>query len=301
LSPGPSSNQGSRHKFPNILQSPSILDKGRNSEFQKNKKSPDGFNINGMTPLSISKDKLTKTPFSGGGAMCLFSPPNEMKDDLNRALFSNNSKLNTAVRREVTSKVTPSSICSKFRQVAYTPILNYPFPKKSGRKRSFFADKTKITGNGDQSLLEETKFIPLTASLAVTPKIAIPTPSVKKIKNEGNVVSNSTKRTPSKELASASVQNNYEKIMSEFPSPQNTSEYQLEKPWSGVKNYDLYFSPSQDSMCDTFDSFKSPFAKSLDNSNVFSPEVSDDFVNGLLMEDENSPKFQNSANKDVKS
>jgi len=280
LSPTSLRNRNCKRKFPNILQSPSNINKGTDSKFQM--KSPDELSMAGISPLSLSKQEN-----SGTGAMCLFSPPNELKDGLNRALFSNSSGLNkTSVQKEGTSKVTPSSISSKFR-VAVTPILQYPFPTNHGTRRSFFGNTS--TDSVDHSVSQNSKclaFIPLTTLRAATPRHAMPTPSVKNITTGGSILSTATKSTPC---------STFEKIITDFPSPQNESECQEE-------NYEMCFSPAQDMMYDTFESFKSPFEKSLVNSDVFSPDGGDEFVNGLLMGDTNSPKFQNSdREKEAKS
>lgn len=311
MDPGSLRKIGPPNNFPHghdsVLESPSNRDKGGKNKFQMIK-SPGDFSMSGLTPLSLSKDNLIKTPFSSGGALRLFSPPIELKDDLNRALFFNSSGVKNnkeaptnapSIGSKEISKVTPSSICTKLRQVIVTPILQYPFPENYETRRSFFTEGKKDLNEETQSQCVSLGVIPLTASLAATPRhvenflqhVAIPTPSVADVKTGGDITSTEMKDTDSKratdKLRDDAIQSPYGNIMSDFPSPQNSSEFRSEKSWSGSKNNDLCFSPGRD-LYGTFDA----------NPNVFSPGGGDEFVNGLLMDDDSSPKCQKVVKKD---
>jgi len=316
IAPGSSRKSEPLRNFSNghdsILESPSNRGKGGGSKFQMIK-SPDDFSMSGMTPLSLSKDNLIKTPFSNTGALRLFSPANE---DLNRALFFHSSGVKkdkemstsniTSIPDDGISKESPSSVYSEFRQVTVTPILQYPFQNSSETRRSFFTKGKGVLNDDSRGECVSLGVIPLTASLAATPRytkdslqhIAIPTPLDGEI--EGCITSTVSKNTESKKLTDNSrestTESPYGNIMSDFPSPQNSSEFQLEKAWSGSKNHGLCFSPARD-MYDTFDAFKSPLNKGLENTNVFSPGGGDEFVNNLLMGNDASPKCQNLIKK----
>ena len=109
-SPNPSNfgNGKSKHK----LQSPSVQ-RGLGDIF-----SPD-LNINGMTPLSVSRDNLAKTGFN------IFSPDL----DINRNLFS-------------CSKACPDETSKTMLEVSVSPILRSPQNVPESKRRKYFTDES---------------------------------------------------------------------------------------------------------------------------------------------------------------
>ena len=100
------------------LQSPGPQ-KGLSSLFSPN------LSINGMTPLSVSRDNLMKTPLSNAG-FNIFSPDLE----INRNLFS---------CTKATSDEQPSS---KTLEVAVSPILKLPLNIPASKRRRYFTDRS---------------------------------------------------------------------------------------------------------------------------------------------------------------
>jgi hypothetical protein len=87
--------------------------------------SPNELDMNGMTPLSVSREKLMKTPLSNTGTTFnIFSPDLE----INRNLFS--------------CTKAQSDEPLKTLEVAVSPILKLPLSVPESKRRRYFTDKS---------------------------------------------------------------------------------------------------------------------------------------------------------------